>query len=138
MAGIAMGLKCPVCATEDRADPERWVCEIRQQSRRGGVLFGPPPRRGSLGYHLRQVRHRRHFLMEAKNHAVATRRLLGQAPGDIQTLRKREGISQAVLARCLNLTTGQVSQLERGAKHARGATLKLLCLIEKKGLEVVL
>ena len=57
---------------------------------------------------------------------------------DIQTLRKREGISQAVLARCLNLTTGQVSQLERGAKHARGATLKLLCLIEKKGLEVVL
>jgi putative transcriptional regulator len=57
---------------------------------------------------------------------------------DIQRLRKRERISQAVLARCLNLTTGQVSQLERGAKHARGATLKLLCLIEKKGLEVVL
>ena len=57
---------------------------------------------------------------------------------DIQTLRKREGISQAVLARCLNLTTGQVSQLERGAKHARGATLKLLCLIEKKGLEIIL
>ena len=57
---------------------------------------------------------------------------------DIQKLRKREGVSQAVLARCLNLTTGQVSQLERGAKHARGATLKLLCLIEKKGLEVVL
>ncbi len=57
---------------------------------------------------------------------------------DIQMLRKREGISQAVLARCLNLTAGQVSQLERGAKHARGATLKLLCLIEKKGLEVVL
>jgi DNA-binding transcriptional regulator YiaG len=57
---------------------------------------------------------------------------------DIQTLRKREGISRAVLARCLNLTSGQVSQLECGAKHARGATLKLLCLIEKKGLEVVL
>ncbi|MFA4993878.1 MAG: hypothetical protein WC521_01040 [Bdellovibrionales bacterium] len=57
---------------------------------------------------------------------------------DIQALRKREGVSQAVLARCLNLTTGQVSQLECGAKHARGATLKLLCLIEEKGLEVVL
>ncbi len=57
---------------------------------------------------------------------------------DIQALREREGVSQAVLARCLNLTTGQVSQLERGAKHARGATLKLLCLIEEKGLEVVL
>jgi putative transcriptional regulator len=58
-------------------------------------------------------------------------------PKDIQALRKREGISQAVLAQCLNLTTGQISQLERGAKQARGATLKLLCLIEKKGLEAV-
>ncbi len=57
---------------------------------------------------------------------------------DIQALREREGVSQAVLARCLNLTTGQISQLERGAKNARGATLKLLCLIEQKGLEVVL
>ncbi len=57
---------------------------------------------------------------------------------DIQALREREGVSQAVLARCLNLTTGQISQLERGASHARGATLKLLCLIEEKGLEVVL
>jgi len=56
----------------------------------------------------------------------------------IQALRTREGISQAVLARCLNLTTGQISQLERGVKHARGATLKLLCLIEEKGLAVVL
>jgi len=57
---------------------------------------------------------------------------------DIQALRKREGISQSILARCLNLTTGQVSQLECGAKHARGATLKLLCLIEEKGLEAIL
>src|SRR5580698_9354623 len=56
----------------------------------------------------------------------------------IQALRKREGISQAVLARCMNLTTGQISQLERGAKQARGATLKLLCLIEQKGLEAIL
>ena len=48
---------------------------------RGGVLFGPPPRRGSSEYHLCQVRHRRRFLTGAKNHAVATRRLLGQAPG---------------------------------------------------------
>jgi len=57
---------------------------------------------------------------------------------EIQALRKREGISQAVLARCLNLTTGQISQLERGTRHARGATLKLLCLIDEKGLEAVL
>ena len=47
---------------------------FRPTSRRGGVLFGPPLRRGSSEYHLR------HFLMEAKNQAVGTRRLLGQAP----------------------------------------------------------
>ncbi len=60
------------------------------------------------------------------------------SPRQIQALRKREGVSQAVLGRCLNLTTGQISQLERGAKQARGATLKLLCLIKRKGLEAVL
>ncbi len=47
---------------------------------RGGVLFGPPLRRGSSEYHPCQVRHRRRCLTGAKNHAVATRRLLGQAP----------------------------------------------------------
>jgi putative transcriptional regulator len=57
---------------------------------------------------------------------------------DIQKLRKREGISQAVLALCLNVTTNYVSQIERGAKRPRGATLKLLSLIRHKGLEAVL
>jgi putative transcriptional regulator len=57
---------------------------------------------------------------------------------DIQKLRRREGISQAVLALCLNVTTNYVSQIERGAKRPRGATLKLLSLIRQKGLEAVL
>ena len=57
---------------------------------------------------------------------------------DIQALREREGVSQAVFARCLNVTTNYVSQLERGAKRPRGATLKLLSLIKSKGLEAVL
>ena len=56
----------------------------------------------------------------------------------IQKIRAREGVSQAVFARCLNVTTTYISQLERGEKHPRGATLKLLTLIEKKGLEAVL
>lgn len=57
---------------------------------------------------------------------------------DIQKLRRREGVSQAVLALCLNVTANHVSQLERGAKRPRGATLKLLSLIRQKGLEAVL
>jgi putative transcriptional regulator len=36
------------------------------------------------------------------------------------------------------VTTNYISQLERGAKRPRGATLKLLSLIKSKGLEAVL
>ena len=60
------------------------------------------------------------------------------APHDIHALRQREGVSQAVFARCLNLTANYVSQLERGTKRPRGATLKLLSLIRAKGLDAVL
>ena len=49
----------------------------------------------------------------------------------------REKASQAVFARYLNVTTGLVSQWERGEKHPRGASLKLLTLVAKKGLQAV-
>jgi putative transcriptional regulator len=57
---------------------------------------------------------------------------------EVAALREREGISQAVLARALNVTTNYVSQIERGAKHPSGSTLKLLSLIKSKGLDAVL
>lgn len=56
----------------------------------------------------------------------------------ILALREREGVSQAVFARCLNVTTNYVSQIERGAKQPRGATLKLLSLVKAKGLDAIL
>ena len=56
---------------------------------------------------------------------------------EIRTLREREGASQAVFARYLNVTTGLVSQWERGEKHPQGASLKLLSLVERHGLETV-
>ena len=37
----------------------------------------------------------------------------------------------------LGVTTGLVSQWERGEKHPRGASLKLLTLVAKKGLQAV-
>jgi len=55
----------------------------------------------------------------------------------IRTLRRREKASQAVFARYLNVTTGLVSQWERGKKHPRGASLKLLTLVAKNGLKAV-
>src|SRR3954451_23840739 len=56
---------------------------------------------------------------------------------EIRALREREGASQAVFARYLNVTTGLVSQWERGEKHPKGASLKLLALIDKNGLAAV-
>jgi putative transcriptional regulator len=58
-------------------------------------------------------------------------------PREIRALRVREGASQAVFARYLNVTTGLVSQWERGEKHPRGASLKLLVLVAKSGLGAV-
>jgi putative transcriptional regulator len=58
-------------------------------------------------------------------------------PEQIRQIRLREKASQAVFARYLNVTTGLVSQWERGEKRPRGASLKLLTLVAKKGLQVV-
>jgi putative transcriptional regulator len=59
------------------------------------------------------------------------------APERIRALRTREKASQAVFAAYLNVTPSLVSKWERGEKHPQGASLKLLSLVEKKGLEVV-
>jgi putative transcriptional regulator len=59
------------------------------------------------------------------------------APEEIRALRLREGASQAVFARYLNVTTSLVSQWERGEKHPQGASLKLLTLVGSNGLQAV-
>jgi putative transcriptional regulator len=59
------------------------------------------------------------------------------APEEIRSLREREGASQAVFARYLNVTTGLISQWERGEKHPQGPSLKLLSLVAKHGLGTV-
>jgi putative transcriptional regulator len=56
---------------------------------------------------------------------------------DIQNLREREGISQAVLARHLNVGTKLVSDWERGIKRPSGPSLKLLVLARVKGLDAI-
>ncbi len=58
-------------------------------------------------------------------------------PAQIRALREREGASQAVFARYLNVTTGLVSQWERGEKHPQGPSLKLLALVGENGLATV-
>jgi putative transcriptional regulator len=57
---------------------------------------------------------------------------------EIRSVREQAHLSQAVLARYLGLTTGYVSQLERGNKQAKGPALALLNVIRRKGVEVLL
>jgi len=59
------------------------------------------------------------------------------SPKEIQALREREKVSQAVLARHLNVTTGLISQWERGERRPSGPARTLLSLIKRKGLEVL-
>jgi putative transcriptional regulator len=57
---------------------------------------------------------------------------------EIRSLREQANLSQAAFARFLNLTTGYVSQLERGVKKPSGPALTLLNVIRRKGFEVIL
>ena len=58
-------------------------------------------------------------------------------PAQVREVRERAHLSQAALARYLNMTAGYVSQLERGATQAKGAALALLNVIRRKGIEAL-
>jgi putative transcriptional regulator len=56
----------------------------------------------------------------------------------VRALRERLHLSQAVLASVLNTSVSTVRKWEVGDKKPSGPSLKLLNLIERKGLEAVL
>ncbi|GGY28750.1 helix-turn-helix domain-containing protein [Paludibacterium paludis] len=56
---------------------------------------------------------------------------------EIKNLRLRCRASQAVFAAYLNTSPSTVQKWERGDKHPNGPSLKLLNLVERKGLEVL-
>lgn len=56
---------------------------------------------------------------------------------EIAALRRREGVSQGVFARHLNVKPKLVSEWERGEKKPSGPSLKLLCIVKTKGLEAI-
>ena len=56
----------------------------------------------------------------------------------IRELREHLQLSQAVLASILNTSLSTVRKWEIGEKHPSGPSLKLLDLLERKGLEAVL
>ena len=53
---------------------------------------------------------------------------------EIQLLRKKQSLSQAVFAKYLNVSPAMVRGLEQGKRHAHGAILKLLNIVERHGI----
>ena len=60
------------------------------------------------------------------------------APEEIRALREKAAMSQAVFAAVLNISLSSIQKWEIGDKRPSGPSLKLLNLIERKGLEAVL
>lgn len=56
----------------------------------------------------------------------------------IRALRKRLQLSQSVFAAVLNTSTSTVRKWEIGDKHPSGPSLKLLNLLDRKGLDALL
>lgn len=59
-------------------------------------------------------------------------------PGEIKALRTKANLSQAVFAAVLNTSVSTIQKWEVGEKRPSGPSLKLLNLIERKGIEAVL
>lgn len=59
------------------------------------------------------------------------------APEQIKQIREVSRVSQAVFARLLNTSLSTVQKWEIGQKKPTGAALKLLHLVQKRGLDIV-
>lgn len=58
-------------------------------------------------------------------------------PGQIKHIRESSRVSQAVFARLLNTSLSTVQKWEIGQKKPTGTALKLLHMVQKRGLEIV-
>ena len=59
------------------------------------------------------------------------------SPEQIRTLRNRYHISQAVLASIINTSLSTIQKWEIGEKHPGGPSLKLLNILDRKGIEAL-
>ena len=58
-------------------------------------------------------------------------------PEQIKSIRLKNQVSQAVFAAYLNTSLSTIQQWEQGGKQPHGLALRLLDLIERKGLDVL-
>ena len=59
------------------------------------------------------------------------------AGDEIRAIREREHVSQPVFAAYLNVSRNLVSDWERGVKRPGGPALRLLSIIQRRGLQAV-
>ncbi len=59
------------------------------------------------------------------------------SPSKIKKIRETSNVSQAVFAALLNTSVSTVQKWEIGQKRPTGTALKLLHLVQKRGLEIV-
>lgn len=57
---------------------------------------------------------------------------------EIQQLRTKQKLSQAVFAKYLNVSPATIRSLEQGTRHAHGAILKLLNIVNKHGVDALI
>ncbi len=58
-------------------------------------------------------------------------------PEEIRAIRESQKVSQPVFARYLNVSKNLVSDWERGIKKPGGPALRLLTIIQRRGLDAV-
>lgn len=59
-------------------------------------------------------------------------------PGDIKKLRAKEHVSQSLFAAYLNTSVSAIRKWESGEKKPSGMALRLLNLVQKKGLDFII
>jgi putative transcriptional regulator len=58
-------------------------------------------------------------------------------PEEIKALREGEAVSQGIFAHYLNVSKNLVSDWERGVKRPGGPALRLLSIVQRKGLDAI-
>ena len=58
-------------------------------------------------------------------------------PDEIKAFREKEHVSQTVFAHYLNVSKNMISEWERGVKKPSGTALKLLTLVQHKGIDIL-
>ncbi len=57
---------------------------------------------------------------------------------EIRHIRQRARVSQAVFAAVMNVGKSTVQQWEQGVKKPQGASLKLLSIVDRRGIDVLM